>query len=124
MGNPVTGCTCSYVGLPCEHYSGPNRGRNSQLPCPSEAAYRRELRHRAADPSAPVHAECRRAARLARLARLGRTEDGAEVVDLTEAVDPAGLYPCECPPVLPTLEATLTYAHGYLWVPGLGWVHE
>lgn len=39
-------------------------------------------------------------------------------------VDPYALHPCACPPVLPTLESTLAFAHGYGWVPGTGWVHE
>lgn len=110
-------CTCSYVGLPCEH--APNRGRTSQLPCPSEAAYQREVRRRRADPAAPPpHPACRRAANEAHAARLGRPAAEAGAAELGQ------LWPCECPRTLPDLESTLVYVHGYLWVPALGWVHE
>jgi len=40
------------------------------------------------------------------------------------ACDPAALHPCTCPPVLPALEDTLTYSHGYGYAPDVGWVHE
>lgn len=111
-------CNCEILGLP--HECGrPVRGRGAHTPCPSEAAYRRELRHRAADPRAVVHDECRRAANEQHNRRVNRY-----AADVAEALDQGCIWPCQCPPVLPDLESTLAYAHGYTWVAGAGWVHE
>lgn len=38
--------------------------------------------------------------------------------------DPEALWPCGCPLILPDLESTLPYSHGYGYAPGLGWAHE
>lgn len=113
-------CNCAWVGLPCE--CGPARGRSAHTPCPSEAAYRRELRHRAADPTAPVHDACRAAACRAHNDRIGRRARAAEAADLEASV---GLMPCRCPRVVYLLEVTLLYAHGYAWAARSGlWIHE
>ena len=106
-------CPHWYANLICDCPGGLRaRGRSAHTPCPSEAAYSRELRR-----GGPPHQACREAATLARALReealWGPEPYGA----------PCGLWPCACPPVILTLEDTLAYAHGYAWTP-TGWRHE
>ena len=109
-------CTCEIIGLSFHDCGRPARGRTAAAPCPSEAAYRRELRH-----GGPVHPACRKAATATRAAR----EAARGVTSASRRqFDPAALWPCGCPPILPDLESTLAYGHPYGWVTGTGWVHE
>jgi hypothetical protein len=106
-------CWHWFANLICDCPGGLRaRGRTAYSPHPSEAAYRRELRH-----GGQAHQACREAATLAKALRAARGRPS----DLP--ADPCGYWPCQCPPVVATLEGTLAYVHGYAWTP-TGWRHE
>jgi hypothetical protein len=102
-------CWHTDAQITCTCNTGP--GRPQLRACPSEAAYRREIRA-----GGPVHSACRAAATIASAVRAGRWPP--------PGTGPVDGWPCWCPPVLPALEDTLAYAHGYQWNPDNGWEHE
>ena len=100
-------CWHQAAQITCTCNTGP--GRPQEQACPSEAAYRREIRA-----GGHVHQHCRQAATVAAAGRAARWPPAAE--------DPIDLWPCTCPAELGTLEETLTYRHDYRWA-GNRWEH-